>query len=134
MRVRLLSDPGTHCVKFTHANTSFYLMTEAGIEARRQVATNLTPDTARRLQTAPTSDSRDFSLMQELADAGFGRCPMSGVPTFDPSRCSAAKLDATWRVYCSIARSATDTSERIAQEATDALDALKQCLSADCDA
>ena len=78
---------------------------------------------------APTSDSRDFSVMQELADAGFGRCPMSGVPIFDPSRCSAAKLDATWRVYCSVARSATDTSERIAQEATDALDALRQCLS-----
>ena len=58
-------------MKFTHANTSFYLMTEAGIEARRQVARNLTPDTTRRLQTAPTSDSRDFSLMQELADAGF---------------------------------------------------------------
>ena len=32
VRVRLLSDPGTHCVKFTHANTSFYLMTEAGID------------------------------------------------------------------------------------------------------
>ena len=42
---------------------------------------------------------------------------------------SAAKLDATWRVYCIVARSATDTSERIAQEATDALDALRQCLS-----
>ena len=59
---------------------------------------------------------------------------MSGVPIFDPSRCSEPKLNAMWRVYCSVARSATDTSEQTAREATDALETLKQCLSANCDA
>ena len=126
MRVRLLSEKGTHCVKFLRdGRATSYLMTEVGLEARRQVARSLTSKTIRRLQKAPSSDSRDFALMQELSDAGFGQCPLSGVPIFDPTRCSSEKLDAIWRVYCSLAKSTTDRSHEAAEEASDALDALK---------
>ena len=102
-----------------------YLMTEVGLEARREVARSLTSETVRKLQKAPSRESRDFALMQELSDAGFGQCPLSGVPIFDPARCSPEKLDAIWRVYCSLANSTTDRSPEAAQEASAALDALK---------
>ena len=126
VRVRLLSEKGTHCVRFLRdGRAASYLMTEVGMEARRQVARSLTSETIRRLQKAPSSDSRDFALMQELSDAGFGQCPLSGVPIFDPARCSPEKLDAIWRVYCSLAKSTTDRSHEAAEEASDALDALK---------
>jgi hypothetical protein len=126
VRVRLLSEKGTHCVRFLRdGRATSYLMTEVGMEARRQVARSLTSETIRKLQKAPSSDSRDFALMQELSDAGFGQCPLSGVPIFDPARCSPEKLDAIWRVYCSLAKSTTDRSQEAAEEASDALDALK---------
>lgn len=126
MRVRLLSDKGTHCVRFLRdGRATSYLMTEDGLKARREVAKNLTSETIRKLQKAPSSDSRDFALMQELSDAGFGQCPLSGVPIFDPRECSPEKLDAIWRVYCSLAKSTTDRSQEAAEEASNALDALK---------
>ena len=112
-------------MRFVRDHLTCYLMTEVGLEARRQVARSLTPATIRKLQKAPSSDSRDFALMQELSDAGFGRCPLSGVPIFDPARCSSEKLDAIWRVYCSLAKSTTDSSRQATQEASNALDALK---------
>ena len=112
-------------MRFVRDHLTCYLMTEVGLEARRQVARSLTPATICKLQKAPSSDSRDFALMQELSDAGFGRCPLSGVPIFDPARCSSEKLDAIWRVYCSLAKSTTDSSRQATQEASNALDALK---------
>ena len=51
------------------------------------------------------ADKPDWSLMQQLSDAGIGVSPCSGMPVFDPSACAPALRTAIWRAYCGVAKS-----------------------------
>ena len=48
-------------------------------------------------------DKPDWSLMQQLSDAGIGVCPTSGMPVLDPSACAPGLRTAIWRAYCGVA-------------------------------
>ena len=41
--------------------------------------------------------------MQQLFDAEIRKCPVSGMPVFDPSACAPALRTALWRHYCGVA-------------------------------
>ena len=41
--------------------------------------------------------------MQQLHDSGFKHDPISGMPVYDPSKCSPKLLSALWRAYCGVA-------------------------------
>ena len=75
----------------------------AALAARRRVASRLTPSAVAAMRKPMRIDRPDFSLMQRLAAAGIGTCPVSGMPVFDPSRCSDALLQAIWVAYCNVA-------------------------------
>ena len=70
-------------------------------------------------------DKPDFKLMQQLFDAGIGTCPLSGMPIFDPSKCTPKLRTALWHAYCSVAK--TVNTEKIGQT-NDALDELRARL------
>lgn len=76
---------------------------EAALAARRHVASSLNHSAITALQRARRIDKPNWSLMQQLHDAGFKSDPISGMPVYDPSRCSPKLLSTLWRAYCGIA-------------------------------
>ena len=76
---------------------------EDTLAARRHVASQLTHKAITALRSPRRLDKPDWSLMQQLHDAGFKSDPISGAPVYDPSKCSAALLAALWRAYCGVA-------------------------------
>ena len=62
-----------------------------------------TIDALRRSHNA--ANEPDWSLMQELSDAGIGVSPCSVMPIFDPSVCAPELRTAIWRAYCAVATS-----------------------------
>ena len=76
---------------------------EAALAARRHVASKLTGEAIRELRCARRVDKPNWSLMQQLHDAGFQYDPISGQPVYDPSKCSPQLLAALWRAYCGVA-------------------------------
>ena len=48
-------------------------------------------------------DMPNWSLMQQLHDAGFKYDPITSMPVYDPSKCSPKLLKALWRAYCGVA-------------------------------
>jgi hypothetical protein len=99
------------------------LVTEEALEARRIIAANLKLETITALRSRPDPQRPDLDLMQALYDSGFKQCPASGMPVFDPSKCSSAMRETLWRAYCGIAIAIDDSS--MAAEAVAALDGLK---------
>ena len=97
------------CVSFSHRNLKMTLFKgKDALEARRDVARKLmgrprTIDALRRSHNA--ANEPDWSLMQELSDAGIGVSPCSGMPIFDPSVCAPELRTAIWRAYCAVATS-----------------------------
>ena len=76
---------------------------EAALAARRHVASKLNHEAITALQRARRIDKPNWSLMQQLHDAGFKDDPISGMPVYDPSKCSPKLLSALWRAYCGVA-------------------------------
>ena len=76
---------------------------EAALAARRHVASKLTDEAIKELRCARRVDKPNWSLMQQLHDAGFQYDPISGQPVYDPSKCSPELLSALWRAYCGVA-------------------------------
>ena len=48
-------------------------------------------------------ENPDFELMQQLFNAGIRKCPLSGMPVFDPSACTPQLRATLWRHYCGLA-------------------------------
>ena len=91
-------------VPFEHDHTKMTLLKgEEALAARRHVASKLTDNAIRELRRARRIDKPNWSLMQQLHDAGFKDDPISGMPVYDPSKCSPKLLSALWRAYCGVA-------------------------------
>ena len=70
---------------------------EAALAARRHVASKLTDSAITALQQARRIDKPNWSLMQQLHDAGFKTNPITGQRVYDPSKCSPQLLTALWK-------------------------------------
>ena len=55
------------------------------LAARRAVASKLDSRAITALRRPMHVDKPDWTLMQQLSDAGIGVCPTSGMPVLDPS-------------------------------------------------
>jgi len=112
-------------VPFVHHHAKMTLLrNDAALEMRRLVASQLTVPMIRKLRCRPDPSKPDLALMQSLYDAGFLRCPSSGMPVFNPSACAPGLLEAIWGAYCKIADS-VNTKDATP---TEALDGLKRLL------
>ena len=106
MHLLTLGQPSSSvCFKTNAARSMTLLKGEAALAARRHVASKLNQSTISALRRPLNVDKPDFALMQHLHDAGIGKCPVSGMPVFDPSACAPALRTAIWRVYCGVASS-----------------------------
>ena len=108
-----------------------YMINERGERASREVAEKLPVETMRKLRSRLNVEEPDFTLMQELYDAGLFKCPTSGMPIFNPSVCSDALRSAIWRVYCGVATCVNATPADKATEAASveaALNELKRLI------
>ena len=99
------------------------LITDEALKARRIIAANLKPETITALRSRPDPRKPNLDLMQALYDSGFKQCPASGMPVFDPSKCSTTMKHTLWKAYCGIALAIDDASK--AAEAAATLDELK---------
>ena len=81
---------------YEHAKMSL-LKGEEALAARRHVASKLTESAIRELRTARRVDKPNWSLMQQLHDAGFKTNPITGQRVYDPSNCSPQLLTALWK-------------------------------------
>ena len=52
---------------------------------------------------APVEGQTDFDRMGVLYQAGIQRCFSSGMPVFDPQRCSLRLKSALWTLYTTLA-------------------------------
>jgi len=99
------------------------LISDEALKARRIIAANLKPETITALRSRPDPRKPNLDLMQALYDSGFKQCPASGIPVFDPSKCSTTMKESLWRAYCGIALAVDDASKTAEAAAT--LDELK---------
>ena len=103
-RMRLLVEATVSVPFSTNEGLMSVFRGKAPLTARRYVAAHLTVDTISKLRRGiDPSAPPDFDLMQQLYDAGIGKCPCSGMPIFNPSACADGLLTALWRAYCGIA-------------------------------
>ena len=91
------------------------------LAARRAVASKLDHSAIRALRKPMHVDKPDWSLMQQLSDAGIGVCPTSGMPVLDPSACAPGLRTAIWRAYCGVASSVNTKQMGQTDEALDEL-------------
>ena len=98
---------------------------DAALAARRHVASKLTPSMIAALRRPVHIERPDWSLMQQLWDAGIGRWPVSHAPVFNPSACSPELRTALWHAYCDVA---TTVDTRVFGETGAALDELQTRL------
>ena len=87
---------------YDHAKMTI-LKGEEALAARRHVASKLTDEAITKLRSARRVDKPNWSLMQQLHDAGFKYDPVTSMPVYDPSKCSPKLLSALWRAYCGVA-------------------------------
>ena len=91
-------------VPFEYQKTKMTLLKgEAALAARRHVASKFNDDTLRQLRVTRRVDKPNWSLMQQLHDAGFINNPISGQHVYDPSKCSPKLLASLWRADCGVA-------------------------------
>ena len=81
---------------YDHAKMTL-LKGEEALAARRHVASKLTDVAITALQRARRVDKPNWSLMQQLYDAGFKINPITGQCVYDPSNCSPKLLAALWK-------------------------------------
>ena len=91
------------------------------LAARRAVASKLDHSAIKALRRPMHVDKPDWSLMQQLSDAGIGVCPTSGMPVLDPSACAPGLRTAIWRAYCGVASSVNTKQMGQTDEALDEL-------------
>ena len=100
---------GSRSVPFTYKARQRFtvLKTTDGtaLAARRRIASELLrkPNVIATLLSKPDNKKPDLDLMQQLSDAGIGKCPSSGMPVLNPSVCSTELRAALWRHYCALA-------------------------------
>ena len=106
-RMRLVASgmPASSVPFKTNAGTMTLLKGDAPLIARRHVALHITEKTISALMSRPDPEKPNLNLMQQLYDAGIGKCPDSGMPVFNPSACSPSLRKAIWRAYCGVANS-----------------------------
>ena len=98
------SNASATCVPFSAYNVKMTLLKGPdALAARRAVASKLDHSAIKALRRPMHVDKPDWSLMQQLSDAGLGVCPTSGMPVLDPSACAPALRTAIWRAYCGVA-------------------------------
>ena len=124
--MRLIASQATSAPFKSHNKLREILPTTALI-ARRHVASHLTEDTIVALRRPLNPDKPNFHLMQQLYNAGIGKCPVSGMPVFNPSACAPGLQKAIWRAYCGVAISVNTKQMGRTDEA---LDTLKERLRA----
>ena len=100
---------------------------EAALIARRDIALRLKsePQTMAALRCQLCIEKPNFALMQQLYDAGIGQCPTSGMPIYNPSKCSPALLKALWRYHCGVAMT---VNTKALEQTAEALDELQKQL------
>ena len=91
------------------------------VAARRAVASKLDHRAIAALRRPMHVDKPNWTLMQQLSDAGIGVCPTSGMPVLDPSACKPALRTAIWRAYCGVASSVNTKQMGQTDEALDEL-------------
>ena len=75
---------------FSHNNVKMVLLKGPdALAARRAVASKLDHSAMKALRRPMHVDKPDWSLMQQLSDAGIGVCPTSGMPVLDRDAISA---------------------------------------------
>ena len=100
------SSKSAECVPFSHNNVKMTLLKgQDALAARRAVASKLDHSAIKAMRKPMHVDKPDWSLMQQLSDAGIGVCPTSGMPVLDPSACAPGLRTAIWRAYCGVASS-----------------------------
>ena len=103
------SGKAAECVSFTFRNVQMTLLKGPdALAARRAVASKLDHSAIKALRRPMHVDKPDWSLMQQLSDAGIGVCPTSGMPVLDPSACAPGLRTAIWRAYWGGSGSLTD--------------------------
>ena len=93
-------------VPFKHANKDYFIMTDEGRDARREVARTITLERLQRLRgSTPVSPEQvDLVKMQEWFDGDFATIPNSGnIPVFNPSGLRDAQQEALKVFYCDLA-------------------------------
>jgi hypothetical protein len=127
-RVRLVGREDAAIVPFEFNRKKYCAVygKEAVLQTRRHLGGCLTTAIVAKLRAKPNPNQPDFELMQDLYDAGIGRCPLSGTPIFDPSSCSDELKAVLWRVYCGVA-TCVNTKE-LGQKILEDLDELKRRL------
>ena len=103
------------------------LITDDALEARRNIAANLTEETIRALRRRPDPHTPDFELMQTLYNSGIRQCPVSGTPVFDPSKLDAGEQRVLWRAYCGVALGIDDPTQ--ANMAAAVLEELREMIA-----
>ena len=128
-RMRLVASgmPDSSVPFKTNAGLMTLLEGEAALVARRHVALHITDQTISALMSRPDPEKPDLNLMQQLYNAGIGKCPVSGMPVFNPSACAPGLQKAIWRAYCGVAISVNTKQMGRTDEA---LDTLKEQLRA----
>ena len=87
-RLRLLaSNSPLECIPF---GRNKFLITEAGLVARRRIAKNHTPKSLTALREKPGADAQQKweRLQQTLSASGISVCPASGAPVHNLQDCS----------------------------------------------
>ena len=93
-------------VPFKHANKDYFIMTDEGRDARREVARTITLERLQRLRgSTPVSPEQvDLVKMQEWFDGDFATIPNSGnIPVINPSCLRDAQQEALKVFYCDLA-------------------------------
>ena len=116
------SNASATCVPFSAYNVKMTLYKgDAALAARRAVASKLDHSAISALRRPMHVDKPDWSLMQQLSDAGIGVCFTSGMPVLDPSACAPGLRTAIWRAYCGVASSVNTKQMGQTDEALDEL-------------
>ena len=116
------SSKAAECVAFSAYNVKMTLLKGPdALAARRAVASKLDHSAITALRRPMHVDKPDWSLMQQLSDAGIGVCPTSGMPVLDPSACAPGLRTAIWRAYCGVASSVNTKQMGQTDEALDEL-------------
>ena len=101
-------------------------MTEAGLAARRAVASTMTVERLRALRRAPKRDALDISMMREQFQAGLLTCIGSGLHVFNPDHAPQAEL--LWEFYCDLAITLNTPSDENTGKAAESCKKLATAL------
>ena len=79
------------------------IVTDTVLRVRRTIAQTITEESIKKLSRKPNPSEPDLALMQELWDCGVRKCPVSGMPTFNPSKLDERGQQDVWKLHCDLA-------------------------------